>query len=150
MLKCNGPLSYTVRSSSGVCWNHHIDHLCQRQASDNILESPQLDSEAFVELPSTASRSDNEHMSVTVSNPPPPQPIRLIPTNQRSPGILHKTGNRQIATDLLFSREGGVVYLYTQCSHAVSYYHVHILIGHFVSEHMHGLSPCALQPVSPL
>ena len=72
VVKRNGPLSYTVRLSSGVCWNRHIDHLRNRLATEDLPESSEHDSEAFTELPSTLSHSENEHMPANVDNPPIP------------------------------------------------------------------------------
>ena len=72
LVKRNGPLSYTVHLSSSVCWNHHIDHLRHRLATEGLSESSEHDSGAFAELPSTLSHSENEHVPANVNNPPIP------------------------------------------------------------------------------
>ena len=38
VVQCDSPHLYSFCLSSGVCWNHHIDHLLLRQATINIQE----------------------------------------------------------------------------------------------------------------
>ena len=72
VVKRNGPLFYTVHLSTSVCWNHHIDHLRHRLATEGLSESSEHNSGAFAELPSTLSHSENEHVPANVNNPPIP------------------------------------------------------------------------------
>lgn len=103
VVQCNSPLLYSVCLSSGVCWNHHINRLCLRQAT---ITSRSIQSKTLEYLKNCQlSHLSAQRVSLFQPQLTTCQCLMLILRIlmiKRNPGIPLVTGNHQIAMD----REG--------------------------------------------
>ena len=74
---------YSVRLSSGVFANRHIDHLCFRQATVDNAKNSEHDSEAFADLSSASSHPVSGPVPAIADNPPMPPHSNLTDTSDR-------------------------------------------------------------------